>query len=67
MKEWSRRAFEEDKRIVVLILGEATVLLPDRDVPIGVLGPNDEIVLSRVGNVYGAERRRRPQAGAANS
>jgi hypothetical protein len=64
MKEWSGRAFQEDKRIVAMLLGEATVLLPDRDVPLGLLGPDDEIVLSRTGNGYGAEKRRR--AGAAS-
>jgi hypothetical protein len=67
MKEWSARAFMEDKRIVALVAGgEATVLLPDREVPIGVLGPDDEIVLSRIGAAYHAERRWRPQSGAAS-
>jgi hypothetical protein len=28
-------------------------------VPIGILGPDDEIVLSRAGNAYHAERRMR--------
>src|SRR4029077_3195265 len=63
-KEWSARAFMEDKRIVAIVAGgEATVILPDRDVPIGVLGPEDEIVLSRSGLAYNAERRRRQQSG----
>jgi hypothetical protein len=39
--------------------------LPDRDVPIGVLGPDDEIVLSRLGAGYHAERRQRPPSAAA--
>ena len=68
LREWSGRAIREDKRIVAVVAGgEATVILPDRDVPIGVLGPDDEIVLSRVGPGYNAERRRRPQSGAANA
>ncbi len=67
MKEWSARAFKEDKRIVAMLLGEATVLLPDRDVPIGVLAPDDEIVLSRDGNGYFAERRRRRQGAASGA
>jgi hypothetical protein len=67
MKEWSARAFMEDKRIVAIVAGgEATVVLPDREVPIGVLGPDDEIVLSRIGAAYHAQRRRRPQTGAAS-
>jgi hypothetical protein len=59
LKEWSARAFREDKRIVAVVGSDATVLLPDRDVPVGVLGPDDEIVLSRLGNAYQAERRKR--------
>ena len=60
MREWSARAFQEDKRIVAQVAGgEATVILPDRDVPIGVLGIGDEIVLSRVGGAYHAEKRKR--------
>jgi hypothetical protein len=67
LKEWAARAFKEDKRIVAVVAGgEATVVLPDCDVPIGVLGPDDEIVLSRVGVGYHAERRRKPQGSAAS-
>jgi len=62
MKEWSAHAFRENKRIVAVCLGEATVLLPDRDVPIGVLGADDEIVLSRSAEGYNAVRRRRAQS-----
>jgi hypothetical protein len=64
LKEWAARAFAEDKRIVAMLSGEATVILPDREVPVGVLGLDDEIVLSRPGGGYHAERRRRPPAGA---
>jgi hypothetical protein len=57
----------EDKRIVAVVAGgEATVILPDRDVPIGVLGPDDEIVLSRMGLGYHAAKRQRPQGSAAS-
>jgi hypothetical protein len=68
LKEWATRAFNEDKRIVAVVAGagEATVVLPDRDVPIGTLGPDDEIVLSRVGVGYNAEKRRKPQSSAAS-
>jgi len=68
LREWAGRAIQEDKRIVAVVAGgEATVILPDRDVPIGVLGPDDEIVLSRIGPGYHAERRRKPQSGAASA
>ena len=59
LQEWAARGFEENKRIVVMVGSEATVVLPDHDVPLGVLAADDEIVLSRDGNGYRAERRRR--------
>jgi hypothetical protein len=62
LRDWARRAFLENKRIVAMVTGHATVILPDRDVPIGALAPEDEIVLSRQGGSYHAERRRRPAA-----
>ena len=65
LREWAGRAFKEDKRIVAMVLGEATVIFPDGDVPLGLLGPNDEIAISRVGDRYHAERRPRQQGGAA--
>jgi hypothetical protein len=65
LKQWAERAFPENKRIVAMVAGEATVVLPDRDVPLGVLAPEDEIVLSRQGGSYHAERRRRQPAGSS--
>jgi hypothetical protein len=67
LQEWAARAFAENKRIVVMVGGEATVVLPDHDVPLGVLAPDDEIVLSRPGGGYHAERRRRQGGGAGRS
>ncbi len=65
-KEWAPRAFVEDKRIIAIVAGgEATVILPDRDVPIGMLGSDDEIILSRNAMGYHAERRRKSPSGAA--
>ena len=66
MKEWSGHAFREDKRIVAVCLNEATVLLPDRDVPIGVLHLDDEIVLSRTPEGFNAVKRKRPQGAPAS-
>jgi len=62
LKEWSGRAFNENKRIVALVNGEMTVVLPDRDVPLGRLGPDDEIALSRDAGGYRAERRDKREA-----
>jgi hypothetical protein len=68
LKEWSGRAFKEGKRIVAIVAGgEATVVLPDRDVPLGVLAPDDEIVLSRDASGYNAERRKRVTGAAGRS
>ena len=66
LQEWSARAFRENKRIVAMVDGEATVVLPDRDVPIGRLGPGDEIVLSMNGSTYNAELRKKGQGSAAS-
>jgi hypothetical protein len=68
LKEWSGRAFMEDKRIVAVVAGgEATVILPDRDVPIGLVGPGDEIVLWREGLTFCAGLRRNTGLGATPS
>jgi len=66
LREWAAGAFKENKRIVAMVAGEATVILPDRDVSIGMLGLDDEIVLSRAGAGYHAERRRKPQSSGAS-
>jgi hypothetical protein len=65
LKEWAQRAFKDNKKIVILVAGEATVVLPDRDVPLGPLTDGDEIVLFKEGPGYGAELRRRAPADAA--
>jgi hypothetical protein len=65
LREWSARALEENKRIVAMVRGEATIILPDRDVQLGVLGPDDAIVLSRNLNGYHAERRHAPREAPA--
>lgn len=67
VKEWSGRAFKENKRIVALARGEATVILPDRDAPLGALGFDDEIVLSHDASGYHAERRSKQQARPAGA
>lgn len=67
LREWAARAFREGKSIIAIVAGgEATVILPDRDVPLGVLGLDDEVVLSRQGVDYHAERRRKAPGSAAS-
>jgi len=58
LREWAGRAFKENKRIVAMVAGEATVVLPDRDVPIGRIVSGEEIVVWREGSTYGASLRR---------
>jgi hypothetical protein len=65
LKQWAERAFPENKRIIAMVAGHATVVLPDRDVPLGVLAPDDEIVLSRPGGRYHAEVRRPQRSGSS--
>jgi hypothetical protein len=38
--------------------GFVTVVLPDRDVPFGVIPPGEEILIYREGSTYGATLRR---------
>ena len=46
--------------------GHVTVILPDRDVPIGVIGSGEEVVIWRDGSSYGAmSRQDRQPAGVA--
>jgi hypothetical protein len=62
LKDWAERAFVENKKIVVLVSDQATVILPDRDVPLGLLADGDEIAIFKEGPGYGAELRPRGQS-----
>jgi hypothetical protein len=55
LKRLSERLFAENKRVVVDLKGQITVVLPDRDVPLGVIPPGAEIVVWREGSSYGAK------------
>jgi Fe-S-cluster containining protein len=58
LKQISEVSFRQDKKVLVNLRGHITVILPDRDVPIGVIAPGEEIVLWREGSAYGARLRR---------
>jgi hypothetical protein len=62
LKRWATRFVRENKKILVVHRGFVTVLLPDRDVPIGVTRKGDEIVISRNGSGYDATVRRAANA-----
>jgi hypothetical protein len=55
IKLWALSFFPENKKVLVMNRGHATVVLPDRDVPIGVIVPGEEILIYREGNTYGAK------------
>ena len=44
LKQWSAAGVKQGRQVIVFVNKSATVVLPDRDVPVGVLGPNDRIV-----------------------
>jgi hypothetical protein len=44
LKSWSAAGIQQNRQVIVFLNKSATVVLPDRDVPLGVMGPNDRIV-----------------------
>jgi hypothetical protein len=58
LKQFSEVFFRIDQKVLVSLGGQVTVVLPDRDVPLGALLPGDEIVVRREGLTYGASLRR---------
>jgi hypothetical protein len=63
LRRWAAGAFKENKRVVAMMAGgESTIILPDRDIPLGVLAFDDEIVISYSDAGYNAEVRKRPAA-----
>ena len=44
LKRWAAGAIASGRQVVVFLNKAATVVLPDRDVALGILGPNDRIV-----------------------
>ncbi|MFD1704535.1 hypothetical protein ACFSCV_16125 [Methylopila henanensis] len=47
-RAWSRAAAAERQHLVVMVGEQATVILPDRDVPLGPVRPGDRILSRRV-------------------
>jgi hypothetical protein len=58
LKKFSEVFFGLNKKVLVNLSGHITVILPDRDVPIGTISPGEEIVLWRDGTAYRARLRR---------
>lgn len=55
LRQWSRAANEARRQLIVMVGSRATVVLPDRDVPLGTVGPGDRI-LSRLVTEGGRRR-----------
>jgi hypothetical protein len=58
LKQFSQVFFRLNNKVLVNLRGHVTVILPDRDVPLGVIAPGEEIALWRDGSAYGAGLRR---------
>jgi hypothetical protein len=67
LKKFSEVFFRIDQKVLVNLNGHITVILPDRDVPIGRVTAGDEIVLSREGSAFCARLRRGPELAEASS
>jgi Fe-S-cluster containining protein len=65
LKQFSEAAFRQDRKVLVNLKGTITVVLPDREVPIGELAPADEIAIWRDGPAYGATLRRSSELASA--
>jgi hypothetical protein len=62
LKQFSEVFFRIGQKVLVNLGGHITVILPDRDVPIGRMAPGEEIVLWREGASYCASLRRNLEA-----
>jgi hypothetical protein len=67
LKRFSEVFFRIDQKVLVNLSGHITVVLPDRDVAIGMIGPGDEIVLWREGLTFCAGLRRGSALGTTSS
>ncbi|HVL73869.1 MAG TPA: hypothetical protein VM434_18510 [Beijerinckiaceae bacterium] len=45
LKQWAAAGLAERRHVVVFLNTSATVVLPDRDVPVGTIGPGDRITV----------------------
>jgi hypothetical protein len=58
LKKFAEVFVRIDQKVLVSLNGDITVVLPDRDVPIGRVGPGDEIVVWREPAAYNARVKR---------
>lgn len=67
LRRFSEVFFRIGQKVLVSLNGHITVVLPDRDVPLGVLAPAQEIAIWRDGSTYGAGLRDDRALAAASS
>lgn len=58
LKQFSEASFRQDRKVLVNLRGHITVILPDREVPLGVVPLGENVVIWREGSAYGAGLRR---------
>ena len=58
LKRFSEVFFRLNQKVLANLRGHITVILPDRDVSVGLVVPGDQIDIWREGQVYGATLRR---------
>src|SRR5262249_62281611 len=58
LKRMSEFLFRLDRKVLVNLRGQVTVILPDREVVLGAVPPGEDIVVWREGWSYGAALRR---------
>jgi hypothetical protein len=52
-KRWSQAALAENKHVIVFVNKAATVVLPDRDVEVGVMEPGDTLSFQKRTTMHG--------------
>jgi len=58
LKNVSGHFIAQGRNLIVMLRGQATIILPDRDQPLGALGPGDRIEVARLGAAFSASVRR---------
>jgi hypothetical protein len=53
LKQWATGALAQRRHVVVFLNKSATVVLPDRDVPLGIFAPGDRIVARERNTAHG--------------
>lgn len=48
LRAWARAAIAERRQVVVMVADHVTVIMPDRDVPLGPVAPGDHVMMRSV-------------------